>query len=119
MTSNLMKLSELATLLDYLDTRSTINWCRKNNILVAHVGKAKYVASEQIEMFFDGKFKRFANHNYPNPDKVIDAYTADNKVELSESMGELVEKRAKKKYTAKKEMSKAALDFMNSINKSA
>lgn len=86
---------------------------------MAHVGKAKYVASEQIEMFFDGKFKRFANHNYPNPDKVIDAYTADNKVELSESMGELVEKRAKKKYTAKKEMSKAALDFMNSINKSA
>jgi len=110
-----MKLSELAALLEYNDMRSVTKWCKKNGILVASMGKAKYVASEQIENYFDSKFKRFANHHYPSPDKVIDAYTADNKVELSESMGISLNKKVKKKYTAKNENSKAAQDFLDNF----
>jgi len=114
-----MKLSELAALLEYNDMRSVTNWCKNNGILVASMGKAKYVASEQIENYFDSKFKRFANHNYSNPQIVINAYEADSKVELSESMGMPINKKIKKNYTAKKERSKAAQDFLNSINKTA
>lgn len=111
-----MKLSELAELLEYSDMRSVTKWCNKNGILVACVGKAKYVASEQIENYFDSKFKRFANRSYPNPQSVIKAYEADNKVELAESMGEPVEKKVKKKYSIKKTViSKAAQDFLDNL----
>jgi len=115
MKSNLMNLSELAELLAYTDMRSVTSWCNKNNILVAHVGKAKYVAADQISKFFENKFKRFAEKKFDNPDQIINAHNSDDKVGLSESMGIRVSKKIKKSYTAKKERSKAAQDFLNNI----
>ncbi len=111
-----MNLSELAELLAYTDMRSVTSWCNKNNILVAHVGKAKYVAADQISEFFENKFKRFAEKKFDNSDQIINAHNSDDKVGLSESMGIRINKKVKKEYTAKKqERSKAAQEFLNNI----
>jgi hypothetical protein len=115
MTNNLMKLSELAELLEYSDMRSVTKWCHKNKILVAHVGKAKYVAADQIDTFFDNKFRRFAEKNYPNSDQIIDAHHNDDRVGLAESMGAPLNKKVKKSYKVKVERSKASQDFLNKI----
>lgn len=112
-----MSLSELAELLAYTDMRSVTNWCKKENILVAHVGKAKYVDATQVDQFFNNKFKRFALKNFDNPHQVMEANTTDDKVGLSESMGIRVNKKVKKRYAAKKEMSKAAQGFLNNFKR--
>lgn len=115
MTNNLMKLSELAELLEYNDNRSVINWCKKNRILIVHVGKANYVASNQINRFFEDKFKGFVDKNYPNPDQIIDANNKDDKVGLAEYMDAPLERSVKKKYKAKTQRSKASQDLFNNL----
>jgi hypothetical protein len=117
MTNNLMKLSELAELLEYGDMRSVTKWCHKNKILVAHVGKAKYVATNQIDAFFGNKFKLFAHQHYPNPDQIIAAHHNDDRLGLAESMEAPIDKKVKKTYKAKVERSKASQDFLNKIKR--
>ena len=76
------------------------------------------IGGNTLDPLFDAHendFNRFANGNYYKPDKVIAAYKADDKVELSESMGEPVEKNIKKKFRAKKEMSKASQQLLNNL----
>lgn len=48
-----MKLRTLAEMLEYKDTRSVLNWCKKNNISIVNAGKARYVSAAQIDMFFE------------------------------------------------------------------
>ena len=115
MINKLMKLSELGELLEYDDTRSIINWCKNNKILVMHIGKAKYVTCIQIELLFENKLKQFANKHYQNPDEIMDAYHLDDKVALSESMDMPVEKEVKKKFRAKKVRSESAREFLNRL----
>jgi hypothetical protein len=50
MTQQIMKLSELETLLNYKDSRSTKKWCKKNNILIIPMGKQKYVPKKLVEI---------------------------------------------------------------------
>ncbi len=110
-----MNLSELADLLEYDDQRSVVKWCKKNKILILHVGKAKYVSSQMIDQYFENKLKGFAEKHYDNPDKIMDAYHADDKATLSEAMEAPITPKVKKQFRTKKERSKTAMDFLNQL----
>ena len=115
MKNKLMKLSELGDLLEYSDQRSILRWCKQNQILIFHVGKARYVASEMIDKYFENKLKGFANRHYDEPNQIMDAYHADDKLGLSESMEAPMTSRVKKQYRVKKERSKSAQEFLNQL----
>lgn len=53
-----MKLNALAELLEYKDTRSVLNWCKKNNISIVNAGKARYVSATQVDMFFEQQLNK-------------------------------------------------------------
>lgn len=110
-----MKLSELGKLLDYDDVRSAINWCKRNKILVVQMGKARYVATIQVELFFETEFKKFTKKHFENPDEIMAAYKSDDKVSLSQNMKAPMEKKAKKEFIARNERSNAAKDFLNKL----
>lgn len=119
MLNNIIKLSELAELLEYNDERSVINWCKKNGILVAHLGKAKYVATTQVNKYFESKFKGFVETKYTNSQQIMDAHNKDDKVGLAESMDAPITPNVKKKYKTKTQRSKASEDLFTNLKKSA
>lgn len=119
MIDNLMKLSELGTLLEYCDERSTTKWCKKNGVLILHVGKAKYVAASQVNSFFENHFKAFMYKNYINSKQIIDANNIGDKLELSHQIGAPVEACIKQKYKAKTQHSKASQDLINNLKRTA
>ena len=112
--------NELAEMLHYIDMRSVRSWCHRNNIMVLDMGNASYVPTVMLKQYYEQQFKDFVARNFDNSDQVMEAHNNDDKVGLSESMGMPINRKIKKKYTAKKaERSKAAQEFLNSINKSA
>ena len=113
--TNKLKLSELGEKLGYSDPRSIVNWCKKNKIAIMRSGKIKYVASAQIELYYENQFKDYVTKHCDNPEKVMDAYHDGDKVKLSEVMGGSVEKKVKDNYVTEKKRSKSAQDFVNSI----
>ena len=114
MTSKL-KLSELGEMLGYSDPRSIVNWCNKNKIAIMPSGKIKYVASAQIELYYENQFKDYVTKHCDNPEKVMDAYHKDDKVKLSQAMGGSVEKKVKDNYVAERERSKSAQSFLDEM----
>lgn len=116
MKENKMKLSELGFLLEYEDERSTINWCKKHKIPVIIAGKAKYVMSVFIDMFFKNQLVSFVNQHCDKADEILNAIESDNSLELSELLKAPINVEVTKKYKAKvKERSKASTDFLNNI----
>jgi len=110
-----MRLSELGEKLGYSDPRSILNWCKKNKIAVMQSGKIKYVASAQIELYYENQFKDYVTKHCANPEQVMDAYHNDDKVKLSEAMGSSIEKKVKDNYVAEKERSKSAQSFLDNM----
>jgi hypothetical protein len=115
MKEKFMKLSELANLLEYDDERSVLNWCKANKIPVVIAGKAKYVVSTFIDMYFNDEVAKFVKAKYQNPTEIIDAITIDDKAKLSELIEAPATQRVKKEYKKKQQHSKASQDFLNNI----
>ena len=78
-------------------------------------GKIKYVASAQIELYYENQFMDYVTKHCCNPQEVMDAYRNDDKVKLSEAMGGSVEKKVKDNYVAGKERSKSAQSFLDDM----
>lgn len=112
MKDNIMKLSELGLLLEYEDERSITNWCRKNKIPVIDAGKAKYVISTFIDLYFENEVKKFVNAKYENPIEILDAISQDNKSKLSELINAPTTKKVKKDFDKKEQHSNASQDFL-------
>ena len=112
-----MKLSELAEELLYNDMDSVINWCKKNKILVLHMGKARYVPRVLVELHKEKQFKDYIYKHYDNPDQIMEAYFNNDRVGLAESMEAPIDKEVKKNYKVqvKKERSKSAQDLLNKL----
>lgn len=112
MKDNIMKLSELGILLEYEDERSIINWCGKNKIPVIDAGKAKYVISTFIDLYFENAVAKFVNAKYENPTEILEAISQDNKSKLSELVKAPMSKKVQKDFEKKEQRSKASQDFL-------
>lgn len=98
------KLEEIEAYLGFDDDkcRSTVNWCRENNVPLFQIGKATYASEQMFEQAISRIIRRGCFSNGFDGDAIISAMENDDKVALAELTKNKVSKDVERAFAIEK-----------------
>lgn len=102
--NSMKKLEEIEAYLGFDDDkcRSTVNWCRENNVPLFQIGKATYASEQMFEQAISRIIRRGCFSNGFDGDAIISAMENDDKVALAELTKNKVSKDVERAFAIEK-----------------
>lgn len=108
-TQHLLDITELMTLLGYIDERSVNRWCKKNKVPIFKIGIKKYTHTDFINQILNKQLASFAKDNLIKIENVIPNQNTIETIPTDKS--KIISIKAKNQ----KEHSNASQSFLRNI----